>query len=81
MDQSYICDSRVLTSKSGKLYYAWTIRDKDGNSDIPDIYNSGNSIETGADSKISIYLNNLDPDNAIDLYVRLKGIMEWRQFR
>lgn len=64
--------AEFLTSKSGKLYYAWTIRDKDGNSDIPDIYNSGNSIETGADSKISIYLNNLDPDNAIDLYVRFK---------
>lgn len=64
--------AEFLTSKSGKLYYAWTTRDKDGNSDIPDIYNSGNSIETGADSKISIYLNNLDPDNAIDLYVRFK---------
>ena len=30
----------------------------------------GNSIETGADREISIYLNDLDPDKAIDLYVR-----------
>lgn len=64
--------AKFVTSKSGKLYYAWVTRDEAGNSDIPDIYNSGNSIETGADREISIYLNDLDPDKAIDLYVRFK---------
>ena len=64
--------AKFVTTKSGKLYYAWVTRDEAGNSDIPDIYNSGNSIETGADKEISIYLNDLDPDNAIDLYVRFK---------
>lgn len=64
--------AKFVTTKSGKLYYAWVTRDEAGNSKIPDIYNSGNSIETGADREISIYLNDLDPDNAIDLYVRFK---------
>ena len=64
--------AKFVTTKSGKLYYAWVTRDEAGNSDIPDIYNSGNSIETGADREISIYLNDLDPDKAIDLYVRFK---------
>lgn len=64
--------AKFVTTKSGKLYYAWVTRDEAGNSNIPDIYNSGNSIETGADREISIYLNDLDPDNAIDLYVRFK---------
>lgn len=64
--------AKYVTTKSGKLYYAWVTRDEAGNSKIPDIYNSGNSIETGADREISIYLNDLDPDNAIDLYVRFK---------
>lgn len=64
--------AKFVTTKSGKLYYAWVTRDEAGNSNIPDIYNSGNSIETGADREISIYLNDLDPDKAIDLYVRFK---------
>lgn len=63
---------KFVISRSGRLYYAWTTRDNDGNSKKPDIYNSGNSIETGADREISIYLNDLDSDKAIDLYVRFK---------
>ena len=44
--------AKFVTTKSGKLYYAWVTRDEAGNSKIPDIYNSGNSIETGADREI-----------------------------
>lgn len=63
---------KFVTTKAGKIYYAWTTRDDNGKSNVPDIYGSGNSIETGADREVSIYLNDITSDKAIDFYVRFK---------
>lgn len=57
---------------NGKCYYGWAERKSDGTSDIPYIGEKGPSVSIKADQNFVIYVNDLDTDNAINLYIQIK---------
>ena len=59
---------------TGTCYYAWAERNDDGTSEQPkiDTNSSTQSVSISADKNFTIYLNDLNADNGIDLYIRIK---------
>ncbi|MEQ2372159.1 hypothetical protein WMO28_14720, partial [Blautia sp. CLA-JM-H16] len=59
---------------TGTCYYAWAERNDDGTSEQPkiDTNSSTQSVSISADRNFTIYLNDLNTDNGIDLYIRIK---------
>ena len=59
---------------TGTCYYAWAERNDDGTSEQPkiDTNSSTQSVSISADKNFTIYLNDLNADNGIDLYLRIK---------
>lgn len=63
----------LISNKSGTCYYEWVSRNSDGKSDAPkDLTSTGKQITFTADKKFNIGLEDLDPDNPIDLYFKIK---------
>ena len=59
---------------TGTCYYAWAERNDDGTSEQPkiDTNSSTQSVSISADKNFTIYLNDLNAENGIDLYIRIK---------
>ena len=63
----------LLSNVSGTCYYTWVERGSDGTSATPKASEIKNTQAIGKDTNFSIYLNDLDTDNGIDLYLYIKS--------
>lgn len=63
----------LRSSVSGTCYYTWVERGDDGTSSTPDKSAIKNKQSVSKDKKFTIYLNDLDTDKAVDLYIYVKS--------
>ena len=59
----------MRSNKAGQYYYAWVIK----GSATPKINTKGDGTKVSANKDFTINLHNLNADNAIDVYVSIKG--------
>lgn len=62
----------IRSNFSGTCYYTWVERGDDGNSSIPKKNTIKNKLTVSKDKNFTIYLNDLNTDKAIDLYLYIK---------
>ena len=62
----------IRSNFSGTCYYTWVERGDDGNSSIPKKNTIKNKLTVSKDRNFTIYLNDLNTDKAIDLYLYIK---------